>query len=369
MARDHERYLDTLRKVAEQKPPPEDKKEEYEDRLEKREAYLKHLKFMLDGLDGKEAYVVRGMHLDAKRSMRTPLNLWLVNLTADKRDHHWVLVDWTNPSHESTSGKYEAEEDSSEEAIEALLEAWDKDNSYPPGRIAYQFSVPERDLFFDDRFDTDGASFWDEVSAWLDYLALGAAVVAGVVTLIAPVPGSRVISAGIWASIFASTTAATINIAQRYAQGRSNWKDDAFDGLSIVGNLFAAAGVAWKVGATVTSTAGRLGPKMSKAVLIGQISSDGMQGILLSAPASAAPTSRRKGRSSTSIPSRTPPRRSPRARSGWSKRSRSNPSARSPSTTSRRSRPHRRSRGTTTSPSACSTWSSRIWTPSKRRMG
>ena len=278
------KYLAVLKKIAADKPPAtEQDKEKHETTIKNLDAYIFHLDDHLKGLEHKEAYQVDAIHIDVERSTRTTLKLWLINTTKRNSDEiTWRLIDWTNPAHRSTTGSYEESGDTHQEAIENLLETWDDNNRYPEGRIRYKFKVSKYKIDEEDGFDTDGMSTWDEISKWLDYVALGAAVVAGVATLIAPVPGSRVVSAAIWASIVTSTGAATINIAQRHDEGFGNLKDDAFDGLSIVGNLFAGAGTYWKVGASVTS-ATRLGSGMSKAIIIGQIGTDGLQGVMLAA--------------------------------------------------------------------------------------
>ncbi|WP_394830826.1 ADP-ribosyltransferase domain-containing protein [Pendulispora rubella] len=126
-------------------------------------------------------------------------------------------------------------------------------------------------------FGTDGGSFWDSVSAFFTYAGFAAAIVAGVVTAVAPVPGSQVVSAAIWISIFSSSAAATINIGQRYQEGFNSWRADAFDALSIVGNLFGAAGVLWSRGATVTM---QVGGRIVTRVLMAQFATDGLQGLL-----------------------------------------------------------------------------------------
>ncbi|WP_394170268.1 hypothetical protein [Saccharospirillum alexandrii] len=277
-------YLETLQHIARERPPiNEEQREEHEGKVGQLTSYIHHLEDHMSGLHNLEGWAVDAMHIDKNTATRTPLRLWLVNLSLPGSDEKlWRLVDWTNPVYRYTTGTYENDGDTHGEAIQDLIRTWDWNNRYPEGHIQYQFSVPKYGVDLSGDFETDGGSFWDEVSSWLDYAALGAAAVAGVVTLLAPVPGSRVVSAAIWTSIFTSTGAAAINISQRHAEGFGNWKDDAFDGLSIVGNLFAAGGMAWKVGATVTS-ATKLGTGMQRAVLIGQVSTDGMQGILLAA--------------------------------------------------------------------------------------
>ena len=277
-------YLETLQLIAKERPPiNQEQQKEHEEKVGQLTSYIHHLEEHMSGLHSLEGWAVDAMHIDKNTATRTPLRLWLVNLSQPESDEkRWRLIDWTNPVYRHTTGTYENDGDTHEEAIRDLIRTWDWNNRYPEGHIQYQFSVPKYGVDLSGDFESDGGSFWDEVSTWLDYAALGAAVVAGVVTLLAPVPGSRVVSAAIWTSIFTSTGAAAINIAQRHAEGFGNWKDDAFDGLSIVGNLFAAGGMAWKVGATVTS-ATKLGTGMQRAVLIGQVSTDGMQGILLAA--------------------------------------------------------------------------------------
>ena len=275
--RHREMTLKVLLDIARVKPPPEEKREAHEKQVEEYESYIGHLSTHLEGLEGKESLAVDAMHMAERSSQRTRLLVYLVNTTGDDGVPSWTLVDWTNPMYKFTTGRYEGSGETHEEAIRNLLDDWKTKNRYPIGVLSYEFKVPNHGVSLSGEMETDGKSFLDAVSSWLDYVALGGAVVAGVATLVLPVPGSRVVSAAIWASIFTSTTAATINIAQRHSEGFGNWKEDAFDGLSIVGNLFAGAGMAWKAGARVSSVS--LGA--TKTFLIGQVSTDGLQGILL----------------------------------------------------------------------------------------
>ena len=272
--------LHLLKTIATKRPPKENQKKEHEKIVQTKTDYIAHLQTNLNGLRGYEGFAVDAIHIDTEKSQKSYLNLWLVNVSSREGEPYWILVDWTNPAYRFATGVYKDDGDDNQEAIEDVIDEWDSGNRYPEGRIKYEFKVPKYNINLTGSFDTDGKSFADRVSDWLGYVALGGAVVAGVATLIAPVPGSRVVSAAIWTSIFASTASATINIAQRHSEGFGNWKDDAFDGLTIVGNLFAGAGMAWKVGLTISS-ATRLGPHMTKAVLIGQISTDSVQGVLL----------------------------------------------------------------------------------------
>ena len=280
-------YLEKLKQVAVKKPPANAAQQKaYDDRVENLESYIGHLSSHLSGLECREGFAVDALHIGEDSGRRTQLKLWLVNITdLEAKDEDWIpwnddektwrLIDWTNPAHRSTTGVYEDSGDSHEEAIKDVFDSWDSDNRYPVGYIQYNLTTPSKyGVQLSGGFESDGKSFWDEVSTWLDYVALGAAIVAGVATMI--VPGSQAVSVGIWVSIFASTGAATTNIISRHQEGFGNWKDDAFDGLSIIGNLFG--GAAWKLGATVTSST-LIGTQ--RAVLIGQIGTDGLQGVLL----------------------------------------------------------------------------------------
>ena len=243
-----EHYYWALLAIAEKTPPKRAQKEAHERSLEAQKAYIQHLKYNLQGLTHKLGYAVDGLHIEAESSKRTSLLLWLVNTTGPNRQPHWTLLDWTNPNNRDTTGVYKGRGESHQEAIEAVLSEWDSGNRYPEGAVQYQVTIPEHSIDLKGTFETDGRSFLDDVSSWLEWAALGGAVVAGVATAIAPVPGSRIASAAIWSVIFASTSAASINIAQRYDDGFSNWREDTFDVLSIVGNLLVAGGV-WRLGA------------------------------------------------------------------------------------------------------------------------
>jgi len=98
--------------------------------------------------------------------------------------------------------------------------------------------------------------------------------------LLAPVPGSQLASAAIWTSIFSSTAAAVINIGMRVDEGFSSFRANAFDVLTIVGNLFGVGGIVWSRGANVLVQTER---GLLKAAIIGRVSTDAVQGVLLGA--------------------------------------------------------------------------------------
>lgn len=270
--------------IAKAKPPTGKLKEKHEKEIEQLKSYTGHLKHNLKGLHGFWGIAVDALYFNIKSSGRLRLRLWLVNKTLKGKQPTWVLVDWTNPLNRSTTGVYKGSGDTHQEAVEKVISDWNRRNRYPGGGIIkYELKSKTHKVNVTGEFETDGKSSSDEVSTWLDRVALGAGVVALVVTLVAPVPGSRLVSAAIWTSIVASTTSAAINISARNDEGFSNWKDDVFDILTIAGNLFAGAGMYWKVGASFASSAIKLGPNMSKGILIGLLATDGLQGVLLGA--------------------------------------------------------------------------------------
>jgi hypothetical protein len=189
-----------------------------------------------------------------------------------------ATLDWTNPMVRGTTGEYSGFGASSKEALEDAFKAWDAHNRYPTGGITYKtpkiLDAPE----LSGNFETDGTARWDSIAAFFGWVGLGSAALAGVVTLLAPVPGSQIVSAAIWTSIFSSTAAATINIGTRVEEGFSSWQANAFDVLSIVGNLFGAAAIVWSRGANlIVQTAN--GPV--KYALMGAVGTDVVQGVML----------------------------------------------------------------------------------------
>jgi hypothetical protein len=167
----------------------------------------------------------------------------------------WVLVDWTDPTDSRFRGTYEGTGETAEEAIRGALSAWDWGNRYPAGHLTCDIprTALGRRRQLRHEMETDGKTFGDEVRGVLEWIAVGGMVVAGVVLLFTPF---QPVAAGALAvSVLSSTGAATIAIYDRHSQGIFDWRADVIDGLTIVGNLFAAgaAGAAprWLRGARV----------------------------------------------------------------------------------------------------------------------
>ncbi|OCG45180.1 hypothetical protein A9G28_12755 [Gilliamella sp. Fer1-1] len=277
----------------------------YQNRMESLKLFKEKLKFLLDKVpaDCRENFgQVHVKHISSIYGEREDMSLRVCYFYNDNEVH---LIDWTSPVDRSFCGVYVGKGETKEDAIKQALECWDKDNRYPEGTIKgyaavdKQFGIAKEVTFDDDNriilgkeiiyggieinFDTDGKSDSDSLSDAFASLGFAAIVVAGVITLVAPVPGSRVVSGLIWSSIAASTTSAVINIADRHREGFGNWKDDSFDILTIVSNVFASgtiiASAKWS---SKTLLLTNLSQKQAiKITLIGQISADSLQGILI----------------------------------------------------------------------------------------
>jgi hypothetical protein len=272
------RYIRAIELVAARRPPsPGKQAQEHAATIEKLRENETKLANLHTEIAGWAVYKINAVHIEETTQTKSRLRVVAARKPGDKAV--WKLIDWTNPLDRARTGIYEAEGESDGVALQNLIEEWDSGNRYPPGHI--QYVLPPQ-WFEKDKnrgqFETDGATFWDSVASFFEWIALGAAVVAGVVTLIAPVPGSQVVSAAIWTAIFSSTTAAVINIAQRREEGFSDWRADALDGLTIVGNIFAGAGV-WARGATVLARNAQ--GQVVKYALIGEVSSVGVSGVLV----------------------------------------------------------------------------------------
>ncbi len=269
------RYVRTLKAVAAKYPPASPKaKREHEALLEHYDKYIHHMGDLQSESQGGTRYTINAVHIDKASQRKSRLNIFIARRPSTGE---WVLVDWTNPVDRAYTGVYTAKGVTGDEAIANLIEAW-KDNRYPAGAVRCFIPSPPRSSETVLQFDTDGERLLDTAAKWLERIALAASVIAGVVTLIAPVPGSQVVSAMIWTAIFSSSAAAIINIGQRHAEGFGNAKDDAFDALTIVANCFAGTGT-WAKGATVLAKNAQ--GQVVKAVLIGQVATDGVQGVLV----------------------------------------------------------------------------------------
>jgi len=307
-----------IRDIERARPGPASGREAYEQRMTKKQEYNDHLQELLEPSHGRFRYPISAHYYSPhNQTPRVGNSQWLdlrVFLTRNS-DNYWAVVDWTNPSSTHTSGNYDGIVLDRYTTPTEALQAWDSNNSYPLGvvRLRYRSDdqrLPNR-IYADEglqrdrgvatghqtefEFETDGRSTLDHFTAFLDWIAIGGAVIAGVVTLVAPVPGSRVASMAIWSGLFTSIAAGTassaLRIAGRAEDRRSNWRDDGLDTLSIAANLLAvgvlvrgagsaaSASASWARGATVTSNA----LLSTRNILIASFTADMIQGVIVGA--------------------------------------------------------------------------------------
>ena len=245
------------------------------------EKQIAALRNRLASTEGAERIPIRAVHVDREKARVSPLRAFVARAPAQAGEQEtWRLVDITNPESRRLSGEYEGTGNDAREAILAALAAWDTRNRYAPGRIQLEVGAEAAGVPIAHTFQTDGMSFWDSITEFFAevgfWTGMGA-LAAGVVTAVVPVPGMRVVSGLIWTSILASTAATTINLAQRHAEGMSTAREDAMDVLTIAGNILAGA---WLSKARVLLN-GQGGTKIGTGLLIGQLGSDGAQGIVL----------------------------------------------------------------------------------------
>jgi Bacterial toxin 3 len=269
------RKIELVNAVAKDQGVSEALRDRHEDQLAELEQYRDKLADCLSKTRGARRYPVRAQHFSVEAQR------WLtLDVFAAEAGGKWWIVDWTNPAVRGLTGQYDGSGESPKAALDDAIESWDSGNRYPDGMMRYEIANIPGVPTIRSEFDTNGSSFWDSIASFFTWVGIGAAATAAAIMFLSPVPGPQAVSVAIWASIFSSTAAATINIGQRAAEGFSSWRANAFDVLTIVANMFGVAGVLWARGAAITT---QLGPKVLKAVLIGQVTTDGVQGVLIAA--------------------------------------------------------------------------------------
>ncbi|MGI9333542.1 MAG: hypothetical protein ACR2RL_10340, partial [Gammaproteobacteria bacterium] len=285
------RELRVLERLNAHTPAPAEKAREYADYVASRTAFADALSELLRESIPYHRLPVRATYYrtDSDRTLNERGESLQMFFYEDD-DGTWTLVDWTNPTDKSAYGTYRGAT-----PAEALND-FNLDNSYPPGHIRIEIAMAggqpvalneewntapvSTAAFKIHRFEctTDGMARYQVVRNALDILALSSFVLAGTVTLCAPIPGSRVVSAAIWASIFSSTAASAINLYDRHSNGISNWRDDAFDTLCIASNLFGAAAMrqVWRRGGEVANEISHAGGKSFALAQFGDVSAQGV---------------------------------------------------------------------------------------------
>jgi len=279
--RSADNYYQVMEKLEAKQPAPANKKEEYDKQKEQRKEFIDKLTERLVSTKGKPRYKLVAHYWQADKSKYINLNVFASPM--NDAGTEWKIVDWTVPQQRHTTGEYTGSGRTPKEALRHAIQEWNDGNRYPPkGGINYEFEHPNYDFKIKSYFTTDGKSDTDTWASILEWAALGAAVVGGVLTAIAPVPGSRIASAAIWSFVFSAgvgATAGVINLGSRHSEGFNNAKDDAFDALTIVGSMLGAGvAIRWARGASVVM---HTGSKITKYALIGMIGTDVSQGVLI----------------------------------------------------------------------------------------
>lgn len=272
-------------------PRPRSERDEYEALKTQYRLYLTKLDERVGGKNlNVKHFPIRATHLETVTGQPSVLQICLrpagaaANAQANqqtgatagmqraaKGGNTWEVVDWTNPAKRELTGVYGGGGSTTEEAIRDALGGWGSGfdgNRYPAGLV--QYSVPKFVIArqIDGQFKTSGHNWVDSTASFFGYVGAAAGIIA---LVMAPVPGSSVAAGALYVAVFASTTAAVINIAQRYDEGFSNWKEDGLDALTIVSNCL---GLAWLRGATITQGA-------KTWILVGRVAADGAQGIMI----------------------------------------------------------------------------------------
>ncbi len=286
-----EKYLEALEKAEEHAPVPEDKRKAYEKEKKQREKYLDNLDILLRGYRKGSGQPIRASYVAKNSSEQADLRVCIFSnwgeIFMDRDAETWVtIVDWTNPLTSKLRGRYFGKGKDYHAALKAALEEWKDDNEYyHPGRVVLE--IPE--LFSFDRsgpqkfqrhtFDTPGASFWDKLKEFLDWIAMGTGLLATAIMLISPVPGSRVVAGLMLAAIFTSSGSSIIGIGRRKRDGFADATDDLLDMMTLVGNVFTAGRIGWARRAAIATKA--ISSRHREFFLFGETAVDAIEGMLI----------------------------------------------------------------------------------------
>ncbi|KAB2877504.1 HNH endonuclease [bacterium] len=210
-----------------------------------------------------------------------PLKLSVAKIESSSGHEKWRILDTTNPAVRWMTGEYDGEGKNANEALLNALSTMAKGgNRYPEGSIQVEIGSDIAGEKIDYSMNTTGQNALDTVIQILDTLGFWTGIGALLLTAIgaiAPIPGTRVATALLWASLLSSSAAASLSIYQRHKEGFGDGTEDAMDALTIFGNVLAGT---WMAGGRVVTNK-QWGIPMAKGLLIGQFSTDAVQGIIL----------------------------------------------------------------------------------------
>ncbi|MEZ6233122.1 MAG: hypothetical protein R3B68_02925 [Phycisphaerales bacterium] len=272
-------YIRTLRQVGEAVPPRSGKDaDEHAARLKRLEKLRDAIAASFAPHNNSDVYPLAAAYLERASQQRVALRGSLVRLAPSGSMKRWAVIDWTDPLDARLSGTYEGSGTTDQEAIRKAIEAWNEDCKYPPGDISYQ--VPKGIGFPPEmrqgQFETGEKGVWERIADFLGIVGTAAALIAGVVAFLLPVPGSQLVSVAIWTSVIASSAAAIINITTT----DQSWREDALDGLTVVSNLFMVGSI-WARGCTILAK--NTANNVARYAFIGQVTADTIDGVIASA--------------------------------------------------------------------------------------
>lgn len=282
------RYIATI-KAAEKRWPSEkggEKEEAYLKKLKSLDEYCERLTELLEKSPDQIRIPIYAAHVATENQQQTMLRVYVArNKESGPGEEIWRVVDWTNPTRRELRGTYEGRGATKAEAIRHAIDLWKgganaqgysfSGNRYYPGQIVYD--VP-REICGDSIagfFETTGGNDLDTFQKFLSYVAQATTILAGALAFV--VPGSQPLAFALWASVFSSISAAAINMGQRHDEGFNSWKEDVSDTLTIAGSILGAAN--WARGAKIICDTKQRG--LATYILVGSITSDSAQGILL----------------------------------------------------------------------------------------
>lgn len=306
--------IETLEKYSEL---DEEQQEKYNERKENRKQFCDKLENLLEKIPLSHRNHFKMMSARHYSYEYPDTNSILLQVCYFYHEKTVYLLDWTNPVQQGWCGVFEGKGDTEQAALLDALDEWESDNRYPEGILKCRYlsvshptleipkydgegllvwTIEDHNFTEEYQFSTDGKTWLDSISTALTCLSIGALIVAGAITLFVPL--GQVATATLWgyAAVISTTagiSSSAINITQRHNKGFSNWKEDGFDALNIVGNMLGAgAGIALAKWGPLKflSQVGTNTMKVNaiKAMLIGEVTANGVQGIMISTDIASA---------------------------------------------------------------------------------
>lgn len=309
------RQITLIRSLESQSQLSKEENSKYQERMTNMETYREKLEYLLKKIPDshKDNFnIISARHY----SYEYPdSNSILLQVCYFYNNNSVYLLDWTSPVQQGWCGVFIGKGDNEQAAVLDALKKWKSNNRYPEGILKCRYlrsnhptlEIPKyndegllqwniEDHYYSEeyQFTTNGKTWLDSISSALSWVAIGGAIVAGVILFF--VPGGQVGTAALWglaASSLAGVTASTINIAQRYNTGFNNWKEDGLDSLCIVANLLGIGSISaltkWGPLSFLSQQAGNAAKANAvKAMLIGQVAADSTQAIMISVDVASA---------------------------------------------------------------------------------